>query len=272
LIVAAAVLWGTIGPFSVWATRTGLHALEVAFWRAALATLPFAILTLRNVPRLEARAITGVMLFGAVGIATMYGAFFQAVERIGPGIAAVLLYTGPAWVAVFEWVSGRAKSDLRSVFALVLTIAGVILLTYDFASARINVAGVLYGLVSGFAFSTHFTVAPRYITRMGAPFVYALAMATAAALLFAIAAPGMPANVAWLPLSFLALFATFGASLLFARGIVQTEPVRAAITSTVEPVVATILGIAVLGAVLAPQQMLGASLVICGVVAIMIRR
>ena len=271
-IAAAAVLWGLIGPFSVWATRSGMQASEIAFWRAALAMLPFALLTLRNSPRLDYKAMLGVLFFGAVGIAVMYASFFNAVERTGAGIAAVLLYTGPAWVAIFEWLSGREQPDRRSVFALLLTITGVVLLSYSWRDGEsINAVGIAFGLLSGLAFSTHFIVAPRYIAMLGAGFVYAAAMATAAVLLALITPPSLPPSPAWTPLLFMAIVSTFGASLLFARGVVSTAPVRAAIASTIEPVVATVLSIAVLNAVLGVQQIIGASLVLAGIFLIMTR-
>ena len=271
MIVGAAVLWGMIGPFSVWATRAGLQASEIAFWRAAIASLPFVLLALPNWPRPNLASILGVLFFGATGIATMYGAFFNAVERTGPGIAAVLLYTGPAWVAVFEWIAARERPDSLSVVALLLTITGVVMLSLGSGDANVNAGGIMFGLLSGIAFSTHFTVAPRYINMLGAPFVYALAMATAAILLAVVAQPSLPAQDAWPPLLFLTVFSTVGASLLFARGIVRVAPVRAAITSTIEPVVATVLSILLLNAVLGMRQIAGAVLVIAGVLLIMMR-
>ena len=40
-IVAAAVLWGMIGPFSRLAFQEGISPMEVAFWRALLTWILF---------------------------------------------------------------------------------------------------------------------------------------------------------------------------------------------------------------------------------------
>ncbi|HEY0671886.1 MAG TPA: hypothetical protein VGD27_06455, partial [Longimicrobiales bacterium] len=53
LIMSAAVLWGLIGPFSVWAARAGMSAVEVAFWRVALAAPGFALIARHQLLRMK---------------------------------------------------------------------------------------------------------------------------------------------------------------------------------------------------------------------------
>lgn len=271
MIVAAAVLWGLIGPFSVWVARTGVTAAQTAFWRTALSALPFALLAVRWREWPRPRDLVGVAFFGVVGIAVMYVSFFTAVQRVGAGIAAVLLYTGPAWVGVFEWVGGRHPPARTSLLALLLTIGGVVLLSNEpNAVAEVDLLGVGAGLLSGIAYSAHFIIAPRYIARLNAPLVYAIAMVVATLVLAPLARPTVPPVGATVPLLFLSLVATFAASLLFARGVVHVAPVRAAITATIEPVVAFAAAITVLGAQLYLGQLVGAALVLAGVTIIMI--
>jgi drug/metabolite transporter (DMT)-like permease len=273
LIIGAAVLWGLIGPFSVWAAREGLTAAETSFWRTAMTSLPFMLLTRLTRTRIPpGREVAGIAGFGVFGIAVMYVAFFTAVQRSGAGIAAVLLYTGPAWVGIFEWTAARRLPAWSSLSALLLTIAGVVLLSFNPNDIdAVDGLGVLAGLLSGVAYATHFTIGRKYITRHGSAVVYALAMAVAALVIAPIARPSLPPTSAIIPLLYLSVIATFVASLLFARGVVQVPPVRAAITATIEPVVATAASILVLGASLHPQQLAGAGLVLTGVTMIMQR-
>ena len=270
MIMAAAVLWGLIGPFSVWAAREGLTALATAFWRTALSAVPFALLAARYRAWPEPRELAGIAGFGVVGIAVMYAAFFIAVQQVGVGIAAVLLYTGPAWVGVFQWAATHQALSRSSLLALLLTIAGVVMVSLDPARVDFDWLGVVAGLISGIAYATHFTVARRYIAQLNAPLVYAIAMTVAAVVLAPIAEPRVPSAGAIVPLLFLSFVATFVASLLFARGVVAIAPVRAAITATVEPVVATVASMLLLDASLHAQQLLGAALVLTGVTIIVI--
>lgn len=270
--MAAATLWGLIGPFSVWAGEAGLTAAQTAFWRTALTAIPFAWLAARRGARVDRRDLAGIAAFGAFGIAVMYVSFFVAVERAGVGVAAVLLYTGPAWVGIFEWTSQRRFPGGSSLLALGLTIAGVTLVSYRTDAHVVNSVGIIAGLTSGIAYSTHYTLAPRFLGRYGPAPVYAIAMTAAALLISPVARPGLPAAAALPSLLFLSIGATFVASLLFARGIVQLEPVRAAITATIEPVVATIAAVLMLNAPLTLQQLAGTALVLTGVTVIVIQR
>lgn len=272
MIVAAAGLWGLIGPFSLWAAREGLSPAETAFWRVAVSAPLFAFMArLPSWPR--PRDVAGMAFFGVVGVAVMYVALFTAVVRVGAGIAAVLLYTGPAWVGVFQWGATRRPPTRVSLVALLATILGVVLLSIDPADVgNIDQVGIVAGLLSGVAYATHFLIARHYIARFEAPLVYATAMIVATLVLVPVATPSLPPPGALLPILFLSVVATFAASLLFARGVVQVAPVRAAITATIEPVVATVVSIAVLGATLNPQQIFGAALVLTGVTLIMVRR
>jgi DME family drug/metabolite transporter len=271
-ILAAATLWGLIGPFSVFAGEAGLTAAQTAFWRTALTAVPFAWLAAARGGRIARSDLAGVAAFGAFGIAVMYVAFFVAVERAGVGIAAVLLYTGPAWVGIYEWTSQRRLPGASSLLALLLTIAGVVLVSYRTGENVVDNVGIIAGLTSGIAYATHYTFAPRYLARYGAAPVYAIAMTAAALVISPVARPGIPPAAAIGPLLFLSLGATFVASLLFARGIVRLAPVRAAITATVEPVVATVAAVVMLGAPLTAQQLAGTALVLTGVTVIVVQR
>ena len=272
LIMTAAALWGLIGPFSVWAAAEGLTASQTAFWRTALAVVPFGLIAGRQL-RLPARALPEVLLFGVFGIATMYVAFFEAVQRAGVGVAAVLLYTGPAWVALWEWVARGHRPARVTVLALAFTVAGVVLVSYQpVETGRVNLTGVWFALLSGMAYSTHYTLGRRLFSRHHPAAVFSLAMLAAAVVIAPLARPDVPSGRAWLPLLYLAVVATFVTSLLFARGVVKVAPVRAAIVATIEPVVAVAASIVVLGGALQLRQLAGAALVLLGVTTIMAKR
>jgi DME family drug/metabolite transporter len=265
LIMTAAALWGLIGPVSVWGAREGLTATQTAFWRTALAAIPFALLAGGRL-RMPRRTLGLTVIFGVAGIATMYVAFFIAVQRAGPGVAAVLLYTGPAWVAIYEWIARGHRPAQTTVLALLLTIAGVVLVSFLPAGlGRVDVVGIIAALISGMAYSTHYTLGRRLFSLHAAPAIFAIAMAAAALVIAPIARPDVPAPGAWPPLLYLALIATFLTSLLFARGVVQVAPVRAAIVATIEPVVALIATVLLLNATFHWQQLAGAALVLIGV-------
>jgi drug/metabolite transporter, DME family len=238
LLIAAATLWGAIGPVAELAFRAGMAPLEVAFWRALLAAPCFAALWVRS-PGAAPRGgdLGGMALFGVLGIAGMYGGFFVAARSGGTPLAATLLYTGPAWVALVQRARGRPLG-LSGMAGLGLSLLGVAVLTGAGGGPRPPVLAVIAGLCSGFAFATHFVLAPRYIGRLGSPLVFAVAMAAGALTLAPFARPTLPAAGALPAIVFIVLGSTLLASLCFGRAVVRLAPVKAAVLSTWEPVVA----------------------------------
>jgi len=73
-IIAAAGLWGILGPFSRLAFSQGLAPMEVAFWRAALAWGFFGTHALvTKTVRLRLQDIPMVLLFAITGVTLFYG-------------------------------------------------------------------------------------------------------------------------------------------------------------------------------------------------------
>ncbi len=121
-VLAAACLWGLIGPLSRLAFASGWTPLEVAFWRAALAGLLFGLHALRLGRVCVARRdLPIVVAFGLVGVALFYASFQFAVQAGGGAMAAVLLYTAPAWVALLSWIFLKEAMGPRKLAALTLT-------------------------------------------------------------------------------------------------------------------------------------------------------
>lgn len=271
MILLAATLWGLIGPAAMLATQAGLPPVAMAFWRALLAGVLFAALARGALVRPPARELAGMMTFGAIGIAVMYAAFFQSVRYNGAPLAAILLYTGPVWVALIEAVGRRRVPDGMTLLALVLAIGGVVTVSWRPASGGGDVA-IIWGLLSGLAFSAHFTMAPPYIKKHGAAVVYAIAMLTATAVLLPVTGVSIPPAGALPYVLYVGVGATFAASYAFAAGVVQVAPVRAAVLSTIEPMIATLASAVLLSIQPSLQQLYGAALILAGVVISVTRR
>ena len=264
MIVLAATLWGLIGPAAIFATAAGLPPLALAFWRALLAAVLFALIARTALLRIRGGDMIGVLAFGIIGIAVMYAAFFQSVRYNGAPLAAILLYTGPIWVALFEAVRKRKLPDPPTLFALTLAVAGVVTVSWTPDAASSDIA-IGWGLLSGLAFAMHFVIAPRYLARYGAAPVYGIAMLAGALVLIPFTGVAAPPAAAWPYVLYVGAGATFAASYFFAAGVVRIAATRAAVLSTIEPVVATVASIVFLAARPSLQHLAGALLILSGV-------
>jgi drug/metabolite transporter (DMT)-like permease len=84
--------------------------------------------------------------------------YFNCIEKIGVGMATLLNYTAPVWSLMFAWFLLRERPRKHAGVALVLTLAGVALVTSAHTHAwRLGVwemAGVLSAVFSGMAITS----------------------------------------------------------------------------------------------------------------------
>ncbi len=254
LVLAAGVLWGTVGPAQVLA---GPAASPVAVGGARifsggliLAVLVLganrrAFLTLGRrtwVPVLAASAATG----------TFQAAFFSAVDRTGAAVAtAVVFGLAPVSTGLCERLVLRARLSGRWWAGTACAIGGVALLMVPGTAVHVDPAGIVLSLVGGTCFGVY-TVSAKVLTGRDAGMAAAVSvtlLAGGAALLPwavaelpALAEPRSAGLVAWLGIA-----ATAAAYMFFVTGLGRVSAATAGTLSLAEPLVAAGLAIAVLG-------------------------
>ena len=178
-ILAAATLWGFLGPFGKMAFQEGVSPLEVAFWRAMLAWLLFAAQAFyqRRV-RVNLRDLPGLALFGFLCVTMFFGSYQIAVEKGGAAMASVLLYTAPAWVFLLSRFFLNEGVNLKKITALGLTLAGVILISRNQQVQAMGIAGeggisaVLFGLLAGFCYSLYYIFGKHFSDKYSASVLF----------------------------------------------------------------------------------------------------
>ena len=269
LIGAAALLWATLGSAARYVLRDGLDPLEIGFWRAAIAGALFALhAALARQRPIAARHIPAVAAFALVGVTVFYVSYFRAVEHGGAAVAAVLLYTAPAWVALAAAVWLGERMTAQSGLAVVLTIAGVALVaggTGGTGVRALSAAALGWGLIAGGTYAVYYVFGKRYFATYSPALVFAYAMPIGALALLPMVefAPKTPGN--WIVLGFIAAVPTYVAYLLYAAGLARVEATRAATVATLEPLAAACIAFALWDEAWRPLAYGGAGLVLLGV-------
>lgn len=268
-VILSAVLWGLIGPVSRVALADGVEPLEIAFWRAAVGGACFAAhaAAIRKT-RLERRDVGVVAAFGVVGIALFWAAFLYAIQAGGAALAAVLLYTAPAWVALLSAALLGERMTGRKALSVALAVGGVagIALAGGGGSVRPSLAALGWGLLASGTYALHYLFGKTYFPRYATPtlLLYALPVAAVALLPFV---PFRPKTAeAWGAILFLALVPTYLSFLLYSAGLRRVEATRAATVATIEPVVAAIAAYVAWGERMSLAGYLFAALVVAAVV------
>ena len=280
-IVAAALLWATIGPTARFALRAGIEPLEISFWRAAIAGLLFLLhAVMRGRFRIARRDLPAVGGFALLGVTIFYWAYFRAVELGGAALAAILLYSAPAWVALAAalWLGERLTA--RKSLAVALTLAGIALVAVGSGAgvavgaspAASRVPALAWGLLAGVAYAAYYLFGKRYFARYEASTLFAYALPLGAALLLPLVSFAPKSPTEWLVLLFLAAVPTYGAYLLYSFGLARLEATRAATVATLEPVAAAALAYLVWGEALRGPGYVGGALVLAGVLLVATER
>ena len=254
-----------IGTTTLLASRYVLGA--IALW--------IALIALRH-PLPGLRVALAAIALGATTYAAASALYLASIERMGAGPAGVVSYCYPVLVMAGAIMLGRERLSLRRAVGLGLAVTGVVLLVAGQGLGAINGPGALLAFGSAAAYTAYVLVSSALRDR-AEPLALATLVATGAAGAFALAHAvqgGAPIHTAAAALAVvaLALIPTAFAVSAFLSGLGKIGPSRASIASSLEPVVAVVCGVFVLGEQLVAAQFVGGALVVAAVLAIELRR
>ncbi len=266
----------------------GPEPLDVAFWRAALGGMFMLIhAAFKKDLRIHSRNDCIVFcLFGIFSIASFFVAYQYAVRDGGAPLAAVLLYTAPAWVAVFSRIFFGLRFTTVTMIAIGTALVGVALIsisgTDTASSAQINteitshttnlpLMGIAFGLLSGFLYATHYVVTKKYMANYSPFTLYGYSSIIAALCILPFANISFNLSiVAWSAIIGIAFMSTYIAYWTYCEGIKRLDPTKAAVLATLEPVVATIAAWAIWGESFSGFGWLGAILIVLTVLILLV--
>ena len=281
LALAAAVLWATLGLFYTWLADYGLPLITIVFFRVSFgAILLFVVFggLRRDLLRIERKDWLLFLALGFFAVA-LYFTYANAISLTGMGVAAVLMYTAPAWVTLLEVIFLGERLSWANVGALLLAGGGCVLVgrVYDVANLRLNLLGILAGLATGLAYAVYIVLCKVSQARYSPWTTLAYALGLGALFLLPLQAPatmGRALGTMPVPLILigLAIIPTLGGGAAFNSALRELPASEATIVGTLEPAVAALLGWAFLGERLEGLQILGAALILGAVVVLQVRR
>lgn len=272
-VLAAAVLFGTTGTAQALGPD-GTTPLAVGAARLLVGGLALlAVLPLLGHRLGEATALWRTPVGVAAGVCTAayQVAFFAGVQRAGVALGTLItIGSGPVLAGLLARVLLGERPGRAWLAATALCVAGLALLTLDGGgSGDVDPVGVGLALLSGLAYAAY-TVLAKQLMVAGAP--SAPVMAGAFGLGGLLLAPLLlVAPVAWLASPgglglalYLGLVTTTLAYVLFGRGLAVLPAAPVTTLVLAEPLVATTLGVGVLGERLGAAGAAGAGLVLAG--------
>lgn len=282
-LLLASLLWGTTGT-----SATFLPA-DVSPIAVGASTMGIGgVLLFVTAPRMswsvlrDPRALRWVAL-GAVGVFVYPLAFYSAMNLAGVAVGNVVaLGSGPAFAALYEWLGERHPLSRRWALSTGLAIVGIVLLAFgrDTGGAGLSAGtlpGVGLGLLAGAAYALYAYASSRAIG-LGRPsrgVMGGMFGIGAMLLLPVLIVTGAPLLQSWSTVGiagYLALGPMFVAYLLFGIGLRTVRSSAATTITLLEPVVATILAVLVVGERLSAIGWIGLVLVFAGLAALVTAR
>lgn len=267
LVLGAAILWGTTGttqafapasasPISIGAVRLLIGGVTLLVFAGAQGLLP----QVRHIPRLP-------WLISALAMALYQLTFFQGVRATGVAAGTIVtIGSAPVFAGLLTALVLRQMPGIRWLLATALAIAGCVLLVASGGSVRVEPVGILLALAAGACYALYAFFTARILAQgITSDLAAAATFALGALLLLPVL---LKTDLTWLlhargvlAALQLGLVATAAAYILFTRGL-RLIPLSSAVTLTLgEPIVASLLGVIVVGERLAAAGWLGVGMV-----------
>lgn len=286
MVATAATLFAVNGSVSKVVLTSGLSSLELTQIRntcAAVLFLAFLLAFARSRLRVGRRELLFLVLFGLVGVALVQWLYFVAIENLPVGVALLIEFTAPLFVALFARFAYHEHIRRRIWAAVGLVLTGLTLVVELWNGVAFSTVGLTAALGGSFALTAYLLMAERE-RRHRDPASLSFYGFFFATLLWAVVQPlwdfpwgtlddsvslqgnlsGYTAPV-WALIAFIVLIGTMVSFTLLTGALRHISATKASIVASLEPVVATVVAWAWLGETLGVAQLVGGAIVIAGI-------
>ncbi|MEZ5115853.1 MAG: EamA family transporter [Candidatus Nanopelagicales bacterium] len=286
MYLLAALLFAFNGSLAKLAMGAGLDPMHLTQLRnagAALVLVGYVAVTNRGAFRIRRGELPFLLAYGVIAFVLVQFLYFFTISRLPLGIGTLLAFLAPVVVALWvrfgrgQEVSGRLWGGIG------LTLAGLALVAQVWQGLRLDLVGVLAGLLLAVALALYWVLGEAgQVHRDGVSLtMWGFVFASAA---WAVIAPwwgfpydvlgaatdpvagGFPELPVWAVMVWSVLLGTVIPFLLVIGSLRRIGAQRAGVVATTEPLWAGLIALVLLGETLTWVQALGGCIVIAGVV------
>lgn len=275
-VLLAGALWGSMGIFVRRYDVRGLNSLQIVAIRACMTAVILLLCLLaakRELLIIKWKDLWCFLGTGLCSILFFNYCYFKTIVLADLSVAAVLLYTAPSMVMVMSAILFGEKFTGRKVFALALAFGGCVFVTGLIGSeVCLSTAGIITGLGSGLGYALY-SIFSRFALQKGyhslTIMCYTFLFAALGVLPLVEKGPlvqtvfDSPENVIF-SLMF-ALVSTVLPYFVYTWGLQYVENGTASILASVEPVVATMIGIILFGERMSVLEFIGIMMVLVSI-------
>ncbi len=272
-------MWGLMGLLVRSLDAVGIASMEVCFIRSVVTLVSLSVGVLlfdRRAFRIRLKDIWCFIGTGACSVTFFNFCYFKTMTLTSLSVAAVLLYTAPAFVMLMSAVLFKEEMSVQKLSALLLAFLGCAFVSGIVGGAgALSASGILYGLGAGFGYALY-SIFGRYALEKGyssltISFYTFLCSAICTSFLAdkgSVAAALSGNGGLIVKTVVLVLVVTLFPYLSYTKGLSGVENGTASVLASVEPVVATLVGVVIYKETLNVWNVAGICLVLGSIILI----
>ena len=282
----AALIFGSNGSVIKVLVSSGLSAAQLTFFRTLTVMVLTAIVLLamdRGSFKINRKQLLWMIVLGVGGVAGLQYFYAVAVSRIDVGIALLFEYLAVLAVAIIAWLFFKEKVLPRIWVAIGFVLVGLAIVA-EVWNSQVELWGMIAALLAAAAYTVYFLVGEKALSNMrviGMTF-WAMLFSTAFWALFSgwweidpalftqnISLTGSLENVIvpfWVPLAWALVIGSFISFMLSFLALKKLKATPAGIVASSEVIFAFIVAWIWLGEALSLIQIIGAIVVVIGII------
>ena len=268
-LIGSMVIFGTLGPF---VRNISVTSGELALYRAILAAVVIAIFLLitgQKIPFAKIRRQIPLLLLSGCAMGFNWILLFEAYKYTTVSVATLSYYFAPVLVTLACPILFKEKMTLRQWLCFAMSTVGIVLITGigDVNSGSNHLLGILFGLGAACLYAS-VVLLNKFIKGVAGLHRTFLQFVAAAAVLLPYVALtdgftlGSLDASGWIYLLVVGLVHTGLAYSLYFSSIEAISGQQAAILSYVDPLVAILVSVLLLGESMTPVQLLGGAMIL----------
>ena len=269
MMIASMAVFGTLGPF---VRNITVSSSELALYRAILAALLISVYFLITNQRIDFKAIrkeAPVLLLSGVAMGINWILLFEAYKYTTVSVATLSYYFAPVIVTAVCPLLFKEKLTARQIICFVMSTVGLVLLIgiTDLGGGSSSLKGIAFGLGAALFYAmvillNKFIKGVAGIQRTMLQFISAIAVLLPYVLLTGGITLASMDSTGWICLLVVGLFHTGVCYCLYFSSLKELPGQEAAILSYIDPLVALLVSVFILGEQILPIQILGGLMIL----------
>lgn len=257
LIIILSIIWGiafvAIKVLEPYLTPVNLTLLRWLI--ASVGLLCLAPFVGRLNTRFERRDIPRFLLVTVANVVAYHLAINYSERTIAPGIAGLLVATGPVFVVILSWLFLRERHTKYMFLTIALALTGALVLSVgeEFTARLSSIAGVIEAIATAVSYAVFAVFSKPLVQKYGSRPIAVWTGVTGTLMLLPLLSAGFFTQVSnlplvgWISILYLSLLSTVGGYMIFYTLISRGAVSRVALQLYLIPVVSVIGGVLILG-------------------------